>query len=481
TERTIRISNQDSLFNLHAALKRKQLSAQDKLSIELEKTNDSENIKKLREEIVILDRNIQDCKLSIEEKHPGYFNVKYGYKPPVLQDVKNLMRQQEQVLIEYFWGTKWVYVLGVGKDEILFKRIGKPDSIKAIISSMLLHLEEEHSSINKEAFELYTSRAHHLYELLVDPVKSILPVEGRIQIIPDGSICQVPFEILLEEKAENDAVNYHSLKYMIKSYTIGYAYSSSKLVDKSRKPVRRPSVLAVGFTGGQRLRAVDSKLDELQGVEQELDALAKRFNKGKFLVGKEATEANFKALSPGFDIIHLAIHGKGDIERNYSASLFFRSKYDSLDDGELHAYELYGLKLKALLAVLSACESGLGKGYKGEGMISMASAFTYSGCENILMSLWKVNDQASIILMDDFYSELLEGKTIDEALRQAKLNYLMTADELTADPKVWAPLVAYGSLDQVFQKDRSKTYTAISLLTLVVLLLIFITKKRKKI
>lgn len=478
TERTIQISNQDSLFDLHAALKRKLLSVQDKLSIELEKIDDSKKIKKLREEIVMLDRNIQDCKLSIEEEYPGYFNVKYGYKTPVLQDVQNLMKGQKQILIEYFWGTEWVYVLGVGGDEILFKRIGRPDSIKAIINSVLSHLEEKHSSINKEAFGLYTSRSHQLYKLLVEPVKAILPIEGRIQIIPDGSISQVPFEILLEEKARSGAVNYHSLKYMIKSYAIGYAYSSSKLVYKSRGPVRKPSVLALGFTGGRRLRAAGPELEEIQGVEQELEALAKRFNKGEFLVGKDATETNFKILSPEFDIIHLAIHGRSDVKRNYSASLFFRSKYDSLEDGELHAYELYGLKLKALLAVLSACESGLGKGYKGEGMISMASAFMYSGCENILMSLWKVNDQASTILMDDFYSQLLEGKTIDEALRQAKLNYLMTADELTADPKVWAPLVAYGSLDQVFQKDRSKTYIVVSLLTLAVLLLVLIKKKR---
>ena len=99
------------------------------------------------------------------------------------------------------------------------------------------------------------------------------------------------------------------------------------------------------------------------------------------------------------------------------------------------------------MAVLTACESGLGKGYKGEGMMSMASAFTYSGCENILMSLWKVNDQASKYLMDDFYGQLLEGVTIDDALRPAKLRYLERADELTADPKIWAPLVAYGTVD----------------------------------
>ena len=130
------------------------------------------------------------------------------------------------------------------------------------------------------------------------------------------------------------------------------------------------------------------------------------------------------------------------------------------------------------MAVLSSCESGLGKGYKGEGMISMASAFTYSGCENILMSLWKVNDQTATALMDNFYQHLLDGESIDEALRQAKLNYLNQSDELTSDPKIWAPLIAYGNLDSVFQEDRSVMLSIVALVVLIILLLSFKIYKR---
>jgi CHAT domain-containing protein len=130
------------------------------------------------------------------------------------------------------------------------------------------------------------------------------------------------------------------------------------------------------------------------------------------------------------------------------------------------------------MAVLSACESGLGRDYKGEGMISMASAFTYSGCSNILMSLWKVNDKASTVLMDDFYGQLLEGKTIDDALRQAKLNYLESTDELTSDPKIWAPLVAYGGLEPIFTKPNDLlVYGAIGVFALLVVL--FMVRRRR--
>ena len=194
--------------------------------------------------------------------------------------------------------------------------------------------------------------------------------------------------------------------------------------------------------------------------------MKQRFSSGKFLSGKDANEASFKNLAPDYDIIHLAVHGAGDVERNYAAKLYF-GEGNRQEDGELHAYELY-----ALMAVLSSCESGLGKGYRGEGMISMATAFTYSGCENILMSLWKVNDQAAMKLMDDFYGFLLKGETIDVALRNTKLKYLEGTDEFTADPRIWTPLVAYGNLKEVFDNDRNNVliYGGLILIAAIVLL-----------
>jgi CHAT domain-containing protein len=259
---------------------------------------------------------------------------------------------------------------------------------------------------------------------------------------------------LLSEPSNAADVDYRSLKYLIKSFAIGYAYSSSSMLnrDVSSRNVSSPSMLAMGFTDGRTLRDGETQLSQIVGAEEELHALAQRFSSGKFLFGKDAHEANFKRMAPEYDILHLAVHGSGDVEKNFAASLYF-GKSDNGEDGELHAYELYGLKLNALMAVLSSCESGLGKGYRGEGMISMASAFTYSGCQNILMSLWKVNDQTAMRLMDDFYGFLLAGETIDVALRNAKLKYLDAADEFSADPRTWTPLVAYGNLNQIFRKD----------------------------
>jgi CHAT domain-containing protein len=459
SELSNQISGEDSLFRLHNELKRQLFSAQDAIERELLNNKTKGKLSDFRQEIVKLDQQIHFCKLAIEEKFPGYFNAKYGYHSAPAGDIQKLMKENDQVLLEYFWGSHSIYGIGINDKQIVFKKIGAPDSLNAIINKVLLHLRDTKSNADPSHFHSFTTHAHELYNILIKPFSSLIASHRRLQIIPDGAINQIPFEILLEQDEHSEHVSYRSLKYLLKSFSIGYASSSAMLLHKTRqKRTSKPSLLAVGFTGGQNLRSSDQELADIEGVEKELEALEKWFDDGKFLIDKEATESNFKSLAPNFDIIHLAVHGLGDTEKNFAASLHFRSKSDNKDDGELHAYELYGLKLNALMAVLSSCESGLGKGYRGEGMISMASAFTYSGCKNTLMSLWKVNDQASVKLMDDFYGHISAGETIDDALRMSKLNYLETADELTADPKIWAPLVVYGSLETIFQTDRNRIF-----------------------
>jgi len=479
-ELTRHISREDTLLHRHAALKRKLFEAQDNLSQAIRQRVPEKDVKELRSEIVKYDREIQNSKDAIELKYPGYFNVRYGYQTPSLPDVQQFAGEHHRVLLEYFCGSESVYALCILKDKVLFKRLGSADSLRASTSHLLRIFNEKHSSLDKESYNRFTQSAHTLYNKLVLPFRDQLTSHSALQIIPDGIISQIPFEILLTQPASPSRLNYRALPYLIKDFTIGYSYSSSTLGRALNPTLHKPSVLAFGFTGGQRRRAPDPPLEEIEGTAKELDVLSGIFDTGKFLVGEDATEVNFKAMAPDFDILHLAMHGQGDVEKDFAASLYFRKKYDSLEDGVLHAYELHGLKLKARLAVLTSCEAGLGKDFKGEGMLSMASAFSHSGCENILMSLWKVNDQTSIGLMDDFYKFLIQGETIDHALRNAKLKYIETADEITADPISWAPMVAYGDLGQIFPRQNSKTtWSIVGIATLLLAALLVYFGRRK--
>ena len=112
-------------------------------------------------------------------------------------------------------------------------------------------------------------------------------------------------------------------------------------------------------------------------------------------------------------------------EQPLYARLVFQQTEDSLHDNYLDASELYNMQLKARLAVLSACQTGMGELVRGEGIMSLSRAFAYAGCPSLVMSLWNANDQSTAGIMLDFYKELKQGCTIDGALRQAKLNVLV--------------------------------------------------------
>jgi len=113
------------------------------------------------------------------------------------------------------------------------------------------------------------------------------------------------------------------------------------------------------------------------------------------------------------------------------------------EDGILYSEEIFTLDLDARLVVLSACESGLGKIKKGEGILSLTRGFLYAGADNVIASLWQVADESTSELMINFYKSLLENKTISASLREAKINLIR--NRKYSYPLEWAPFVLIGS------------------------------------
>ncbi len=163
--------------------------------------------------------------------------------------------------------------------------------------------------------------------------------------------------------------------------------------------------------------------------------------------------------------------------------LFSPVNQDSSEDNRLYAIELYNKKLQADLVVLSACNSGFGKIKKGEGVLSLAHAFTYAGVPASIMSLWKVPDEATSQIMIDFYKNLKAGNEKDEALRLAKLSWLNN-DAIPAQmkhPYYWAGFIASGDTTPlVFEESSSVLYLGIlAFLIALAALFIYFQKKTK--
>jgi CHAT domain-containing protein len=112
-------------------------------------------------------------------------------------------------------------------------------------------------------------------------------------------------------------------------------------------------------------------------------------------------------------------------------------------DGFLRVHEIYNLNLPAELVVLSACQTGLGKEIKGEGLVGLTRGFMYAGARRVVVSLWNVNDKATAELMQRFYRGILKGnQTPAAALRTAQTE--MWRQKQWHSPYYWAAFVQQG-------------------------------------
>jgi hypothetical protein len=186
----------------------------------------------------------------------------------------------------------------------------------------------------------------------------------------------------------------------------------------------------------------------LPGTRREVQAIAALFPSERVttLLGPEATESNLQRLArsgtlKGFRFIHLATHGKADPGVALNSALFLAAEpgpptwssadpaaWDSVPDGRVTAEQILRTwDLDADLVVLSACESGLGRHAGGEGYLGFTQALFAKGARSVVLSLWKVDDRATALLMKRFYQNLL-GRREDgkapmpkaEALSEAK-------------------------------------------------------------
>jgi CHAT domain-containing protein len=170
---------------------------------------------------------------------------------------------------------------------------------------------------------------------------------------------------------------------------------------------------------------------------------------GSALYGSEASLDAFRRLAPEYRVLHLSTHGKADDRAGDYAFLALGVPGDTSTFDKLYARDLYGIGLNADLVVLSACETATGKLRRGEGIVSLARAFSFAGAKSLVTSLWKVNDSATKNLLVDFYRHLHKGQSKDAALRQAKLNFLKNNLDVDANllhPFFWAGFVAVGDM-----------------------------------
>jgi CHAT domain-containing protein len=251
-----------------------------------------------------------------------------------------------------------------------------------------------------------------LADTLLAPLAAAIRDNSRLIVVPFGAAHLLPFHALPWEGQPLGAT--HTLSYLPSA-------SALRFLRPGGFPARPDRILAVGNParmsfqpplGGPRL-----ELNELRGAAREATYVASLFLRGEALVGPQATKAAVCARLGRFPLLHFATHGYLSAEAPLLSSVL-------LADGEaLSVYELMGLRLRADLVVLSACDSGRGETTGGDEVVGLARGLLGAGARTVVVSLWPVNDVSTSLLMGAFYDRLGAGEEPAEALRFAQ-NYL---------------------------------------------------------
>ncbi len=437
----------------------------------------------LNETLLSVNRAFAEWKESIEQTNPGYFNLRYNQKGVSLDEIQTLLKERNSLFLEYLWSDEKIYTLAISPLKIETKVILQTDSFKKSFDDFITQLQATpDEAIKLENFNRFSQSAFTLYNFLIrDVLPNDIERNRNVNLIisANGPLATVPFEALITKVPQSNDVNYR-LPYLIQNFPISYAYSPGTLINQSKRGREGNKLLALGFAGNGTSRTQRNGLHNLPGTEKEINSIkaVMKNNTNTYYLESEASEAMFKKQVTDFDIVHLAIHGIADSANALKSKLVFRSEADTLEDSNLYAHELYTLNLEKLdLAVLSACESGIGKQQTGEGLMSIARGFAYAGCPSLVISLWKIDDGTSAQVMSNFYKYVSEGEPLDKSLANAKADYIEGASEFNSHPSYWAAFLQVGDTRAIDNKKIISKFWIIVLIIVSFISLIVVARK----
>jgi len=430
----------------------------------------------INEAIFKVDQEYNLLKAAIAREQPNYHLLSYGSYIN-LDRLGSIMRRNGALWVDYLWGEDKLFILSVSSSDAAIHRVPiTPELLSRIRSTASTVYSLDDASYTRQSFQRFAGDTHFLFGQLLEPVLEGRHV-SRLVISPAGPLMAFPFEVLTRSRQASDEVDYH-LDYLVNTYDISYEYSGSFMEHQVSGDRHGDKLLAVGFAAADES---GDRGDDLPGAREELEAIRATMtnSNNRFLLDEEASEAVFKSTAEQFNLLHLAVHGIGDTINSMKSHLVFRDRATD-QDGKLYAHELYALDLRGVdMAVLSACESGVGRIQPGEGVMSIARGFRYAGCPSLIISLWKISDKRSVEIMSKFYSRLSEGTRIDKALAMAKRDYLSDVNMLYSHPFYWAAFLSVGDTSPVAMSVRTSTIYLLVLSGLGLLSVAWIAWRRR--
>jgi CHAT domain-containing protein len=443
-----------------------------------------DEIAALNKEISALEDDYQQVQAAIRKASPVYAAL----MQPQSLGLEGIQAQlnSNTVLLEYALGDAQSYLWVVTPDSLKTYKLAPREQVEKLARQVYesltarsvfnsLESSAERQTRSGDADAQFRRASAELSRMILAPAAAQLGTR-RLVIVADGALQYVPFAALSLDR---------SLRPLIVDHEIASIPSTSSLAIQrqslaNRKPA--PKGLAViadpvfstadaRFTSNTAAKAMPANtvstgnntriiehLSGGSGAQLMIGRLPFTRQEADQILAVAPSQSNLKALDfranrsmvtsgelGQYRYVHFATHGYVDTARAGLSAIVLSmiDEQGNAQDGFVRTHDIYNLKLPAELVVLSACETGLGKDVKGEGIEGLTRAFMYAGARRVIVSLWNVNDKATAALMQRLYTGMLRGgKTPAAALRAAQIEMLRTRQ--WQSPYFWAPFVMQG-------------------------------------
>jgi len=434
----------------------------------------------LDKEIDALSEKYDSLEAQVRSQHPRYATLT---KPqPTTLKVTQQQLDNDTLLLEYALGSQRSYVWAITQDSIDGFELAPRDQIEQAASRVTeaLTAKSQNAQDKLRLEKQFSEASTELSKLVLERVAPRLG-NKRLVLVADGALQFVPFAAL--PVANSPLIAQHEIVYLPSasvltvqrqelanrkpaahavavlanpvfgeddervSAAIKKKPEGGTLTMQSQPPQSEPANSSRNAKTAMRDAGID-KLDRLPYSYDEALAIMNVVPKGEYFaaLGFEANRAT--AMSPvlsNYRYVHFATHGILNLEHPELSGIVLSlvDKNGAPQDGYLFLHDIYNLNLPAELVVLSACQTGIGKQVKGEGLIALTRGFMYAGAARLVASLWKVNDAATAKLMAQFYKEMfVNGKKPAAALQAAQLH--LRKQPRWSAPVYWAGFFIQG-------------------------------------
>lgn len=359
-----------------------------------------------------------------------------------------VISDDQTAFIEYFYGDSSIYCWVLTKKQKLLFEIEAPLFVDSLCRVMI-------KSINERS-EQHSKTSTLIYGLLFEKTAPLLKNISNLIIIPDGPLFMLPWECLSFSGSQTSGQHDMSTSYLLHHYKISVYPSLTAYYNAFQKGLLagNPEITFFAPAFGKRAQAEkhyatpsDNEavmLSELRFSGKLCRDLHQWYQVNEFL-DHAAVKASFLNELGQSSIIHLATHTVFNDSDPFSTAVYFDSGNDSvMEYQKLLLSEIYSLKTRCRLITLASCETGKGSFARGSGFAGISQAFSYAGCDNLIYTLWPVDEKASNTILLHFYHQLAQGIEATTALQQAKITFLEHCSPAEKHPYFWAGIVYSG-------------------------------------